>query len=489
MNLPDWRTFTFESGILAEPISDGNRLVLWIPDDRDATYQYWQRVGIVIRGEIVSQQGLFATPATSVRARQRLKAGLSRLWDGLRKSSKNRDFSLPDGSSSEQCGDRKADLLLVWSQAVGTPIDEPIVQSAWPQAKLCRRLCKELYLVSGIESRTTNGPEQPAAPQAEPLAGSPREQAEILLAAARKAGNRGAEATALTDLGVTKLSEGDHAGAGAALESALAITRELADREREIDVIGNLGLAMLGTGQAAKARQMFEHGLAYARAKRDHLGEKTAMERLGLAHWHLREFATALSCFDQALRLANLVGDRMQAANLLWYQGIQYAELGQRDLAIAKAEESIALFRAMGRPQAAWYGSHLQKYRMGLYEDAPAAAPAGVSSSPHSYLGGAIVASVMGGQSPGPAQAQGPGAAKPNSGPGLLRMAMSATKAMATFVGSGMKTTPIDIQAKRSQTCATCEHHTGMRCKICGCFTHVKIKMAHEDCPIGKWPA
>ena len=108
------------------------------------------------------------------------------------------------------------------------------------------------------------------------------------------AGDRAAEATALTDLGVTKLSEGDHAGAVASLESALAITRELGDRERETDIVGNLGLAMLGVGQAPRARQMFEHGLAYARAKRDHLGEKTAMERLGLAHWHLREFATAL---------------------------------------------------------------------------------------------------------------------------------------------------------------------------------------------------
>ena len=209
------------------------------------------------------------------------------------------------------------------------------------------------------------------------------------------------------------------------------------------------------------------------------------MERLGLAHWHLREFATALSCFEQALAIARVVGDRMQAANLLWYQGIQYAELGQRDLAIAKAEESIALFKEMGRPQAAWYGSHLQKYRMGLYEEAPAAtgAGAGVSMSPHSYLGGAIVASVMPGQA-----GQGQSASQPNSGPGLLRMAMSATKAMATFVGSGLKTTPADLQQKRTQTCATCEHHTGMRCKVCGCFTHVKIKMMHEDCPIGKWP-
>ena len=68
-------------------------------------------------------------------------------------------------------------------------------------------------------------------------------------------------------------------------------------------------------------------------------------------------------------------------------------------------------------------------------------------------------------------------------------MAMSATKAMASFVGSGFKTTPAEIQRKRLETCAACEHHTGLRCKICGCFTNVKSRMLHEDCPIGKWPA
>ena len=465
--------------------------MLWVPDDRDATFQYWERVGNVIRAAIVSEQGLCATAATSVRARQRLHGGLGRLLQGLRRSSKNRDFSLPDGSSSEQCGERRTDFLLVWSPGGETPIDESLVQSAWPQAKRCRRLSGELYLLSGFETGTaTARGVQPAEaqPELEPTSDKPGEQAQQLLAAARTAGDRAAEATALTDLGVTKLSDGDPAGAVAALESALKMAKELGDRERETDVMGNLGLAMLGVGQAARGRQMFEHGLAFARAKRDHLGEKTAMERLGLAHWHLREFATALSCFDQALTLAQIVGDRMQAANLLWFQSIQYAELDQRDLAIAKAEESIALFKAMGRPQAAWYGSHLQKYRMGLFEDAPAPAAVGVKGSPHSYLGGAIVASVMA-SSQTTTQGQSLKASPPNSGPGLLRMAMSATKAMATFAGSGMKTTPADIQQKRSQTCATCEHHTGMRCKVCGCFTHVKIKMMHEDCPIGKWPA
>ena len=50
----------------------------------------------------------------------------------------------------------------------------------------------------------------------------------------------------------------------------------------------------------------------------------------------------------------------------------------------------------------------------------------------------------------------------------MLRMAMSATKAMANFVGSGFKTTSVETQKQRLQVCAVCEHHTGLRCKICG---------------------
>ena len=68
-------------------------------------------------------------------------------------------------------------------------------------------------------------------------------------------------------------------------------------------------------------------------------------------------------------------------------------------------------------------------------------------------------------------------------GPGLLRMAMSATKAMANYVGSGFKTATPEVQRQRLQTCAACEHHTGLRCQICGCFTNVKSRLLHEDCP------
>ena len=73
--------------------------------------------------------------------------------------------------------------------------------------------------------------------------------------------------------------------------------------------------------------------------------------------------------------MARQLGDRQQAATVLWHQSIQHAELGQRERAIAKAEESITLFKLLGKPQAAWYGAQLQKYRMGLYDEPTAPAP------------------------------------------------------------------------------------------------------------------
>jgi len=68
-------------------------------------------------------------------------------------------------------------------------------------------------------------------------------------------------------------------------------------------------------------------------------------------------------------------------------------------------------------------------------------------------------------------------------------MGLSAAKAMVGFVGSGFKTASAETQQQRLQVCASCEHHTGLRCRLCSCFTAVKARLPFEHCPIGKWPA
>jgi tetratricopeptide (TPR) repeat protein len=238
-------------------------------------------------------------------------------------------------------------------------------------------------------------------------------------------------------------------------------------------------MALLGVGQAPRALELLEQELAFARAANDRFAEKAALDHLGLAHSGLRDPARAMTFFYPALALARELGDRKHEAEILWYLAIQLAELGQREQAIAQAQAAVDFLTATGKPQAAWFAHHLLQYRSsangaGLGEAPPTAA------SPQAMFGGSITTNFW----TTPAAPQ-----HTTSNPGLLRMAFSAAKSMAKFLGSGFKTASPAIQQQRLQTCAACEHHTGVRCRLCGCFTNLKARMAHEECPIGKWSA
>jgi tetratricopeptide (TPR) repeat protein len=365
--------------------------------------------------------------------------------------------------------------VLAWAEDGTTPLDEARVKSRWPQAKGFQQVGKNLFLVSGVQPDGARSGPAPA-----PSLGCPRAQGEQLLAAARGVGDRRGEATALTDLGIMSMSEGDNPRAIERLEEALAIARELGDRAAESDVLGNLGLAALAAGQPALAGELFAQQLQLAG---DRFAAKLALERLGLACSSLRDHARALGFFEQALALTRAAGDRQHEAKLLWHLGVQYAELGQRDAAAAQAQAAIDLLETMADPQADLFAHHLRMY---LVDDTGAprddGRPAGLTMPATSVFGGSIDAGLVASQ-PVPRPAQGRA-----SGPGLLRMALSAAKSATRFLGSGLKTVAAETQQKRLRTCQGCEHHTGLRCRVCGCFTNIKTRMPHEACPIGKWP-
>jgi tetratricopeptide (TPR) repeat protein len=473
MRLPDWRNLALHDGILPEPTSEEGRIVLWLPGERCDGFQNWQRISTPPRAQVTAQQGLGATTAMSVPVRQAIRGFFGKLLKNFRRSADERTWVLPNGEAAEQAGERRNDLLLVWSEDEGTPPDEARIKSQWPNSQELQQLGKNLFLVSGVAP-------PPVKPEAEPVAagqGCPRGAAEQLLAAARSRGDRRAEATALTDLGIIHRQEGDPQRAVALLEEALPITRELGDRSAERDVLGHLGMALLGVGQAPRALELLEQELALARAAHDRFAEKAALDHLGLAHSGLRDPARALTFFTPALALARELGDRKHEAEVLWYLAIQLAELGQRELAIAQAQAAVDFLTTTGKPQAAWFAHHLLQYRSSANGAALGEAPA---ASPQAMFGGSITTNFW----------AAPAAhAQTASNPGLLRMAFSAAKSMAKFLGSGFKTASPAIQQQRLGTCTACEHHTGVRCRLCGCFTNLKARMAHEECPIGKWSA
>jgi tetratricopeptide (TPR) repeat protein len=252
------------------------------------------------------------------------------------------------------------------------------------------------------------------------------------------------EASSLIDQAMALQNEGDTRGAIALFERAFARARDLNDRLSGSEALAGLGLVALAGGMPQTALDHFKKELAFARAAGDQFAEKNALAHLSYTFSELRDPSRALAWTEQALHSARTLQDPLQEANLLWFQAIAHAELGQSDLAMTRADEAVRGLQTLGAPYADIYKDHLQKYQ------------AGTPST--------------------------------SSAPGLLRMAYSLAKAGAEYLRSGMQKVSPEIHRDRLQTCAACEHFTGVRCRPCGCFVNSKAWLPYESCPLRKWP-
>jgi tetratricopeptide (TPR) repeat protein len=450
--------------VQVEGESTRDRIILWLPGVQSGGYRHWRRVGTVAQAQIVRYGELGAAPATAVDVRQHLGGWFSKLAGGWRRS-KAQTWSLPDGTHGEQVGGRQAELLLVWSEVPGGTLEESAVRASFSRGKDFARLGGNLFLVGGIPA--AKAPVPPPAAGANPL-----QIAQDLLAAARQSGDPAREIAALTDLGVLHTRSGAAAQAVPLLEEALQLARQSGDRRLEGDVAGNLALAILAVRQPARARELLQETLDWARTAKDRFVEKSTLESLGEVHAALGDHTQALDDCAQATAIAHELGDTLHQAELLWQQAVALAELGRREAAVAQAEAALQLFGKLGHPQTTWLTGQLQAYRT------TAAATLPTREQPPQGAG-QVAAGAM-----SPVAAGGSG---DKQGPGLLRMALDGAKSLGKFIGSGLKTVPGPVHQKRLATCAVCEHHTGLRCKLCGCFTIAKAWLPHERCPVGRW--
>jgi tetratricopeptide (TPR) repeat protein len=482
---PDWRQVALHPGVLREPGPDDGRLVVWLPAEQDASYQYWQRIGSVPRAAITQHQGLSAIAATAIRARQLVRGRFGGLLRRFRRGLKEGDWLLPNGDTAEQCGERQTDLLLVWTENQSQPLDEARVRGYWPQSERVQSLGPHVCLLWGVATSSESGPagqlhfrDNWASPS-EPLPpeGLSLDQVERSLAAARRSGDRPAEASALTDLGLLALHRGDVLRAIARLEEALALARALGDRAREGDILGTLCQAVFEARQPEQARQHLEQALLLLRAAGDRFAEKLVLERLGNVLAAQGDLPAAITVLAEALALTRTLGDRQHEASLLWHLAIRHAEMGQREQALGYGQAAVHLLEKLGKPHARVYGEHLERYSRGEAE-------AGSRAVSDDTEVGAGVTTSLTGQTSGTSEPLPEG-----KGPGYLQMAISAAKALLQFVGSGMKTVTAETLHERLRGCAACSYRTGLRCRICGCFTELKARLPYEECPRGVWPA
>lgn len=66
-------------------------------------------------------------------------------------------------------------------------------------------------------------------------------------------------------------------------------------------------------------------------------------------------------------------------------------------------------------------------------------------------------------------------------------IARSLATNMAHAVKTGQTHADNGTIERRVLACKKCEKFTGMRCRECGCFVHLKAALAVAECPLGKW--
>ena len=295
------------------------------------------------------------------------------------------------------------------------------------------------------------------------------------LSGARKERDPRREASALIDLGVVDVREGAFQQAIDRFDQAVLLAGQLEDPFLVADALINQALAYLGIGQHERALAILEQEILRAQRASDLYQEKTALDHLGMVHAVIGANVQAMEVYQRALVIAKKVGDREHQADLLWLLAIQYAQLGERYKAMTFGRMAIDLYQELGNPNAAEFADNLRQYSRGtssikLMGNKEARERQGEYPAPHQQNEHVVA----------PTQP---------SGPRLLWNVFLAAKSLAKFFASGMKRVPSVIYRERLQSCASCPHHTGVRCKICGCFTNLKAWIPHARCPIGNWSA
>lgn len=79
--------------------------------------------------------------------------------------------------------------------------------------------------------------------------------------------------------------------------------------------------------------------------------------------------------------------------------------------------------------------------------------------------------------------------------PKIGDMAKSFFSSAVRFAQSGFPVTPLNILEERLNMCSKCEHWNkdgfagSGQCRVCGCSTQAKLRMATSECPLRKWEA
>jgi tetratricopeptide (TPR) repeat protein len=166
--------------------------------------------------------------------------------------------------------------------------------------------------------------------------------------AARAIGDRGAEAIALTNLGLVDLRQGRYPQATGYLREALALHREAGDQAGESRALHNIGIANFEQGGYRQAAGHFQEALTLYRGLGNRVSEARALNNLGLVDTRLGRYQQAVGNLQRALALCRDVGNSAVEAYAVLNLGDVDLRQGRYPQATSHFQQALALFRQTG---------------------------------------------------------------------------------------------------------------------------------------------
>lgn len=173
--------------------------------------------------------------------------------------------------------------------------------------------------------------------------------------AARRMGDRAAEATALVNLGGSALQLGRSQEATGYLLRSLSLARDAGDVTAQTRALGNIGNAYMLQARFQEAAGYFAQTLALDRESGNLLGQTRTLTGLGNLNMMCSRYREGIGYLHQALAVARAIGDQLGEAVALSMLGYCETALGSHHQANRHLSRSLALSRRLGyRTQEAY---------------------------------------------------------------------------------------------------------------------------------------
>ena len=234
--------------------------------------------------------------------------------------------------------------------ACAPPLSSPAQAAGWLEAERAN-------LHTAAESAAIHGRYQEAAQIAAAVSGflySRGHWDEIAalqraaLAAARRAGDRSAQAAALNQLCRAQALTGDIPASTASQQQALALYRDLGDRCGQGDALHSLGGLHLTASDYPAAVAAARRALELYRDASERFGQGDALDQLATAQWLAGDYRAAAASAQQALDLFRGLGDRFGQGSALETLGRAQLIVGRYPAAASSFQQALRLCREVG---------------------------------------------------------------------------------------------------------------------------------------------